>query len=1081
MSNPERERAQSPYATTAAKLPALPAVRSTDASLQRWLDGARVWFETRSGARDPFERAVTVRDLVQLGLVDGAMVARGGFGMGTVDPSTINGAELPILTNAGPVRLSIDAFAKSILDTALFRELMKRLDDPSRFDSFPDEVRQILARSIADEAAARGADVRRLEAKVQEANRSLAYRVEEVTASFDGAMAGVRETAFASATATRAMAGQVTQVEARLDSAPVDPDAILPTVYTSLANLEASVPVGVQGKYYQVDNPSATAHDLYRWDGTGYVLAGSGNFAAVEQQLIAIADRATGLESRYTVKVQAGGAIAGFGIAATENDGVATSQFIVAADKFAVVGPGDTITGGAPPANRVPFGIDTTNNTIYINGNVRINAGGPQLSGLTGTEKTVVVFAYKRSASAPADNPGDGGSYDFDTKTLSGLANGWSATIPAANGNPLYVRAATASSSGTTDTILGTEWSGAVVMAQDGTAGLNSATVQLYRRTTTSAAPTISGTSPANDLTYTFATGALTGTPPSGWSTTIPAVSNGGYLWTVRATAANTAATDVIAGTEWSGAAVQPLAQDGAVKSVSCYTDIGTQTFTLNSNGTGANESAGIQPRRSLVGFTGGGAGTTTWSVASGTFTGALTTLSETDGRMATVTYDEMGSDAVTFKCTYTEGGVTAEDYITLYRSKDGIGAYLTNESHTLPASNTGSVSGYTGATGTFKVSDGGRDVSTAQLAFSVQSYTGFSGGGGISINSSGVYTVSSGIQDASDVATVTLRCVYTRLLGSAVTIDRVFTITKAKQGLQGGNGNDGARGSLTGYGNVYGIYDGGTWSNAKANRVISNLINNESLTSDLATTTHLRVGDTVTLTNAASATSSRTRVWAGGSGWIDPGVIIDGNLVVTGTIASDKIAANAITTAKLAAGQITADKITSSLTPYNDIVFAMGSSATLASRNAGLAVQSTSGGRFAALFANTSNISGAGGIGVGVNNGSSYAASFVNANDTAFTQFRTKVELCQNQQAGIFTNYQGDYTTKDSEVLLCENAYAIWVTKGDFRIDQAPTASGSGGAATLGNLPTGTAAANFQFVKHNYNGTWYWVPVVPV
>lgn len=1077
MSNPERERAQSPYATTAAKLPALPAVRSTDASLQRWLDGARVWFETRSGARDPFERAVTVRDLVQLGLVDGAMVARGGFGMGTVDPSTINGAELPILTNAGPVRLSIDAFAKSILDTALFRELMKRLDDPSRFDSFPDEVRQILARSIADEAAARGADVRRLEAKVQEANRSLAYKVEEVTASFDGAMAGVRETAFASATATRAMAGQVTQVEARLDSAPVDPDAILPTVYTSLANLEASVPVGVQGKYYQVDNPTATAHDLYRWDGTGYVLAGSGNFAAVEQQLIAIADRATGLESRYTVKVQAGGALAGFGLAATENDEGATSAFIVAADKFAVVAAGDTIADPLnPPANRVPFGIDTTNNTIYINGNVRINAGGPQLSGLTGTEKTVVVFAYKRSASAPADNPGDGGTYDFGTKTLTGLANGWSATIPAANGNPLYVRAATASSSGATDTILGAEWSGAVVMAQDGTAGaagLNSATVQLYRRTTTSTAPTISGTSPANDLTYTFATGALTGTPPSGWSTTIPAASNGGYLWTVRATAANTAATDTITVSEWS--AVQALAQDGAVKSVSCYTDIGTQTFTLNGNGTGANESAGIQLRRNLVGFAGNGAGTTTWSLASGSFTGAFTTLSETDGRMANVTYDEMGSDAVTFKCTYTEGGVTAEDYITLYRSKDGIGAYLTNESHTLPASNTGVVSGYTGATGTFKVSDGGRDVATSQLAFSVQSYTGFSGGGGISINSSGVYTVSSGIQDASDVATVTLRCVYTRALGTAVTIDRVFTITKAKQGLQGTGGDPGARGSLTGYGNVYGIYDGGTWSNAKANRVISNLINNESLTSDLATTTHLRVGDTVTLTNAASATSSRTRVWAGGSGWIDPGVIINGNLIVTGTVASDKIAANAITAAKIAAGEITADKITSSTTAYGNIVFAMGSSATLASRNAGLAVQSTSGGRFAALFANTSNISGAGGIGVGVNNGSSYAASFVNANDTSFTQFRTKVELAQNQQAGIFTNYQGDYTTKDSEVLLCENANAVQITAGMFRYDRT-LETGSGTATFSGTKPGG--AQTNEWLRINVNGVDKLIPV---
>lgn len=897
-----RERAASPNATAPAKLPALPAVRVSDPGLQRWIEAAQQWFNTRAGATDPFERALTVRDLVQFGLVDGAVAYRGTQQRSITPPSTVpGGAGILVQTPSGTFPLSVDAFAKAIADTALFRDLMTRLDDPRRFDRLPEEIKAVLTKSIADEAAARGAEVRRLDSRIQEEGRSLAFSLQEVTASVEGSMAGVRELSFASATQARAVAGQVTQVQARIDGVPVDPAAVLATVHATLAALQAAIPEGVQGKYYQVDDPGSAENFLYRWDGAGYVLAGHGNTTAgtatVEQAMLAVADRSEGLEARYTLKVQAGNKLAGFGIAATENDGATTSAFVIAADKFAIVDPGETIVDPLnPPVARVPFGVDTANNTVYINGNVRINAGGPQLSGLTSTEKTVVVFAYKRSASAPGDNPGDGGVYDFDTKVLSGLANGWSAGIPAADGNPLYVRAATASSSGATDTITGAEWSGAVLMVQDGddgaagTNGLNSATVQLFRRTTTSTAPTLGGASPTNDLTYTFSTGVLSGTPPTSWTTTIPAAANGAYLWTVRATAASTGATDTITVAEWS--AVQALAQDGNVgRTVACYTDIGTQVFTLNGNGTGVNESSGIQPRRTLAGFA--GTGTTVWSVVSGTFTGATTTLSESDGRMANVSVDELGTDSITLRCTYTEGSFTASDDITFYKSRDGIGAYLTNESHTLPASDVGVVSSYTGATGTFKVSDGGRDVASSQLAFTVQSYTGFSGGGGISIGSTGIYTVSSGIQNASDVATVTLRCVYARVMGSSVTIDRVFTITKAKQGAQGnvggtgGTGPSGTRGTRQLYA-TSGSYTSGYGAGNYATQATSLIA---SATAGSTPTTPIN-GDTVTFTNGTDYTYTITH---NGSSWAPPGVVIDGSLLVTGSITSTKLNATAI------------------------------------------------------------------------------------------------------------------------------------------------------------------------------------------
>ena len=171
------------------------------------------------------------------------------------------------------------------------------------------------------------------------------------------------------------------------------------------------------------------------------------------------------------------------------------------------------------------------------------------------------VFAYQRAATAPTLTPG-AVNYDFTTATITTatLANGWLKTIPASDGNPLYVTSASASSAGTTDAIASGEWSGAVVLAYDGgagTAGLNNATITLYQRSASSTSPT----KPSALATYTFATGALAGLN-NGWTTYIPS-SGGAYLHTTLATAIATTATDTIASTEW--ATVQLMYDAAAV------------------------------------------------------------------------------------------------------------------------------------------------------------------------------------------------------------------------------------------------------------------------------------------------------------------------------------------------------------------------------------------------------------------------------------------------------------------------------------------------------------------------------------
>lgn len=160
-----------------------------------------------------------------------------------------------------------------------------------------------------------------------------------------------------------------------------------------------------------------------------------------------------------------------------------------------------------------------------------------------------VASLYQRAATAPTQ-PSGAFTYTFATGTLSGgTAGSWTQSIPAANGNPLWVIAATASGTGATDTILGSEFSTAVITTG---AGNSVASVSIFQRATST--PTV----PAGTLTYTFSTGLLSGSLGS-WTQSIPAGTNPLYIST--ATASSTGATDTIATGEWATPTI--LAQNG--------------------------------------------------------------------------------------------------------------------------------------------------------------------------------------------------------------------------------------------------------------------------------------------------------------------------------------------------------------------------------------------------------------------------------------------------------------------------------------------------------------------------------------
>lgn len=322
--------------TGVARLPALPKLNLQDPALSTWVNAVTERLQVREGERgNDNERAVTLRELrAMTGQVQGITQL-------LTEGKTPGAGEVVVDFGGGmSATVRVETFARSILDSPLFQSLAKTLDDPSRFDHLAQEIRDELVRSIADEASKRGAAIRDVQTIIQSNERSMAMVIREVTASVRQASAGLRATQAAWSDGQRAMATNVLQLQASL------------------------------GNYYQDGTPGR---------------------ASLEQEMTVVASYAQGLRAQYTLKVQAGGALAGFGIAAEEVNGKTSSAFIIMADKFAIVAP--TYSGGlmrTPRTQDVVFGVDGDGiylqRSVYLKGNLRVDGTGRTLSdGLRGS------------------------------------------------------------------------------------------------------------------------------------------------------------------------------------------------------------------------------------------------------------------------------------------------------------------------------------------------------------------------------------------------------------------------------------------------------------------------------------------------------------------------------------------------------------------------------------------------------------------------------------------------------------------------------------------------------------------------
>lgn len=266
------------------------------------------------------------------------------------------------------------------------------------------------------------------------------------------------------------------------------------------------------------------------------------------------------------------------------------------------------------------------------------------------------------------------------------------------------------------------------------------------------------------------------------------------------------------------------------------------------------------------------------------------------------------------YKCVITgtidgTAGATREDSTTISKVIDGSNAITvtaSNENVTFSAPSTG----YSGIVFTTGVCDIEVYLGSAKLNYAASGANSFSA----TVSTTGVtvstatgaskYTVTAtGI--SADVAKATVTITVRNEAGVVTTHYKDLTYSVARTGTTGATGSAGSTGTR----GTLQLYDSGTWgtgnvptsSNATSKVATAATANGSTPTTPIA-------GDTVTFYN--TSTPYAYTLTYNGSTWVVPSTVIDGSLLVTGTITSGALATGSVTSAKIAAGSITADKL---------------------------------------------------------------------------------------------------------------------------------------------------------------------------
>lgn len=251
-----------------------------------------------------------------------------------------------------------------------------------------------------------------------------------------------------------------------------------------------------------------------------------------------------------------------------------------------------------------------------------------------------------------------------------------------------------------------------------------------------------------------------------------------------------------------------------------------------------------------------------------------------------TYTVTAMTTDVGTVDFTATRTGfATLTARFTISKAKkgsEGLTIVVSNENHTFPADASGNVSNYTNSGTTIQVFEGTTALNAATTATSNGSFTigtpVLSPVSSVTVGarsySSTTATVAqhSGISAGVDQIAITYPVTIKRRDGSTVTVNKTQTLTKAKQNAAV------SRGTV----HVYAASTAIVWDDTLANSALAAAPHGGKI-----------VADRVTQYNQ-SAGWTQTRTWDG-TAWSTLTEVLDGSLLVTGSIIGDKLSVNAV------------------------------------------------------------------------------------------------------------------------------------------------------------------------------------------
>jgi hypothetical protein len=219
----------------------------------------------------------------------------------------------------------------------------------------------------------------------------------------------------------------------------------------------------------------------------------------------------------------------------------------------------------------------------------------------------------------------------------------------------------------------------------------------------------------------------------------------------------------------------------------------------------------------------------------------------------------------------------------------DAIVGFLTNEATTIPTTSTGTGGDFSSAGGTFKLFQGIVDKTGNGVTYSVVSSTGVT----ISIAQTGVYTVTG---MSANSGSALLRAVF-----GTVTVDKVYSIAKSLAGTNGAAGTNGTNGT-NGTPGTNGI--NGTNGSRGSRTFYVPLAGGTNTYSDtLATTTATVEGGPVMNdlviqynTSVGFSQSKFYQIINSVGSWAVVNAVVDGNLLVSGSVAATHIQANTFT-----------------------------------------------------------------------------------------------------------------------------------------------------------------------------------------